>query len=142
MILHKNGLVTYYAHLHKLADELQPAYLAPQLASPVDVVPPHSVFTKEDFRKNYPAVPVHAGDVIGYSGITGMGMGHPTYYNWLRGKPYRANDEEHVHFAVSPLPAVTAEGHYIDPFNIHQYADAYPRYTDDWARLPGSLWLS
>lgn len=140
MILHKNGLVTYYAHLHRLADRVQAAYLAPQVLSPDDVVPPHTVFTKDDFCKNYPAVSVCTGDVIGYSGITGMGMGRRTYDNWLAGKPYAVNDEEHVHFALSPLPAVTADAPYVDPFGIHGLAEAYPAYSSNWA-LPRSLWL-
>jgi murein DD-endopeptidase MepM/ murein hydrolase activator NlpD len=140
LILHKNGLVTYYGHLHRLADSLQAAYCMPQV-SPGAVMPPHIGLDRKDFRR-YGAIRIPAGEVIGQSGITGMGRGTRTYDNWLRRKPYTVNDEEHVHFAISSLPALSTEAVYIDPFAIHAYAPSYPSYADNWSRLPGSLWLA
>ncbi|GEM_PF-5923451 len=140
VILHKKGLVTCYAHLHQLSDRLQAAYILPHDRSSDEVVAPFAALNARDFRHTYHAAKIKAGDIIGYSGITGMGKGVRTYDDWLAGKPYAVNDEEHVHFAVSTLPAVTASTQYIDPFGIHGLAEAYPSYDENWSVLPHSLW--
>jgi murein DD-endopeptidase MepM/ murein hydrolase activator NlpD len=139
-ILHKNGLVTYYGHLHRLSDPLQEAYRVPQDFPPDVVVPPFATLRAEDFQEHR-ACYVHAGDRIGYTGITGMGKGTRTYDNWRTGMPYTVNDEEHLHFAVSSLPALAAGTVFLDPFAKHAYASDYPKYTDNWRRLPNSLWV-
>lgn len=142
-ILHANGYVTFYAHLHRLSETLwKRAYVQPRQLAYGDIAPPIDSLKAEDFKSAHTSVSVKAGDVIGYSGITGMGLGQHTYYNWSRNMSYKANDEEHVHFAVSELPAMTGESVYIDPFDIYGYADAYPSYTSDWTKLTSSLWLS
>lgn len=142
IVLHANGLTTAYAHLHRLALALQRVYLKPFEHADGDVTAPITRLEAQDFHTTYPAVRIKAGEIIGFSGITGMGMGGRTYDNWRHNKPYRANDEEHVHFALSRLPAFTAETEYLDPFNIYgAHAADYPAYREDWSGLPGSLWL-
>jgi hypothetical protein len=86
-------------------------------------------------------VRVKADQVLGYAGITGMGWGQRTYDNWLRGIPYQSNDETHLHFALSDLPALDSETTFLDPFGVYSGLAAYPAYDTDWSTLLGSLWL-
>lgn len=142
VLLHDNGLVTVYGHLHRISPVIwNQTYTEPTQHPNGDVTSPLPSLGRKEFQKVYAAVKVKRGDVIGQSGITGMGIGAPTYPDWLQKRPYRANDEEHVHFAVCTLPALDAATAYIDPFGIHGYAAAYPSWETDWSALPNSLWL-
>ena len=141
IIVHSDGFTTTYAHLQAVAPQLNRAYIEP-LLSRSDAIPPFAPLQDLKSARQHGAVKVRAGQLIGYSGITGMGMGVRTYDNWLAGKPYRVNDDEHVHFAVSSMPALAAGTAYVDPFGIYGAAAAeYPAYMSDWSQLPGSLWL-
>lgn len=144
LILHENSLLTVYGHLHSLAPEFQVsnAYIKPTEEANSDLIPPILEVKAEDFGTKFPAVKVSAGQLIGYSGITGMGLGQRTYDNWLAGRPYEVCDEEHVHFAVSTLPGPEADGSVsFDPFGIRGLGATYPRSQNDWSKLSGSLWL-
>lgn len=136
-IVHPSGWRTVYGHLHKLAPAFEKAraYYPPEVTKTA-VNSTTRQFDPKDFGKKVKALPVKAGQVIGLSGITGMGIGQRTYENWLAGKPYEANDEEHVHFEV-----VNPDRQNVDPFGIYALSGKYPPMGADWSELPKSLWL-
>lgn len=142
-MLHDNGLLTFYGHLHRLSEPIwKQAYVAPLEYPNGDVASPITRLEARDFKKTYRSLRVKAGDIIGYSGITGMGMGVSTYRNWRKNVAYRANDEEHVHFAVCEPPAMLSDTNHLDPFGIYGPTEAYPHNAADWSQLPTpSLWL-
>jgi murein DD-endopeptidase MepM/ murein hydrolase activator NlpD len=142
VVIHSNKLVTVYGHLQRLAPELDPAYALPTATADGDILSALMPLRAEDVKTARRTVRVKAGQVLGLAGITGMGAGQRTYDNWLNSKPYRSNDEEHVHFAVSTLPSMAPETTYIDPFGIYGFAPDYPPYEADWSALLGSLWLA
>ena len=142
VVLHDNGLITCYCHLHRISPVLwNEAYLEPTRYPTGDVIPALMSLGVRDFKKTHTAVRVHRGETIGLSGITGMGVGRPTYMDWLQKRLYRSNDEEHVHFAVCTPPVLDASTTYIDSFGIQGYGSVYPSWEADWSTLPNSLWL-
>jgi murein DD-endopeptidase MepM/ murein hydrolase activator NlpD len=141
IILHRNHYATIYAHLHRIAPLIQPAYRQPLEYTNGDVLSALAPLRAEDIHNPRRAVRVKTGQVLGYAGITGMGWGQRTYDNWLRGARYRSNDEVHLHFALSDLPALDSETTFLDPFGVYGSLTAYPPYDTEWSTLPGSLWL-
>lgn len=144
IILHENNLITVYGHLNTLEPSLMVngMYVEPLEAANGDVNTSILELRRNEIGDKYPKIRVKAGQVIGYSGITGMGLGKRTFDDWKAGRPYRVNDEEHVHFAVSAMPGPGAEdAEQFDPFGIYGDLELYPSYKTDWSKLPNSLWL-
>lgn len=143
-IFHPNGWCTLYGHLHRLGRELIDAsvYYPPIQEVDGGFISKNISVSQNEVGRNVKALPVKAGQVIAYSGITGMGWGRPTYADWLAGKPYEVCDEEHLRFQVS-FSELNKKDEYesIDPFGMYKQNLAYPGLNEDWSLLADSLWL-
>lgn len=146
-ILHENGWFTYYGHLHKLIPEFEKAgaYYEPILQKNGDLYTNNLYESPEKYGSSIKAINVTRGQIIGYSGITGMGWGVKTYHNWIKVKPYKVCDEEHLHFQLAKHKTTNQSKIYniesIDPFGIYATFDKYPNIGEDWINLEDSIWL-
>jgi len=144
-ILHKNGWFSYYGHLHKLIPEFETAgaYYEPIRQDNGDLYTNNLYKPLQEYGKSIQAINVKKGQIIGYSGITGMGWGVKTYDNWVMGKKYAVCDEEHVHFQVSKLKDTDEiyKVDSIDSLGIYDTYENYPKSGEDWVSLNDSKWL-
>lgn len=138
-IWHGDGRYTQYAHLDSIPEHI-PFYTPEETDGALR--PRELTAPAESYGGTVPAYAVRAGEKIGESGMTGMGIGRRSYEDWRAGRPYATYASPHVHFAVfgGRDPESRAAPRW-DPFGIYDTAPQYPEDATLWPELPDSLWL-
>lgn len=146
-IWHGQGRYTQYCHLDRLANLewfSQPTAVdrhgEPSWQRHRVITAPVSQYRQAPF--------VRQGAVIGYAGMTGCGLGRPTFDDWIRGRDYVGVERDHLHMVTFGHRAPRSRrARRWDPFGLYGTAEQYPGPTLNWSdhqagQRHHSLWLS
>ncbi len=141
-IWHGRGRYTQYAHLHKVSPNI-PYYKPIVDKDSGDLRPAHLRDVVSEYGKGTKATKVKRGELIGYTGVTGIGWGKRCYEDWSTGKKYTYYDDPHLHFMVFGRRLSRSRNPVAiwDPFGIYGKAAQYPANKNEWHTLKNSLWL-
>ena len=141
-IWHGKGRYTQYAHLDKVLPIIP--YYRPIIDKDTgDLRPAHLRDAVSEYGKSVKVAKIKQGDLIGYTGVTGIGWGRRCYEDWLAGRDYTHYDDPHLHFMVfgKRLPRSRNTVAVWDPFGIYGKAAQYPKGKSRWHIMENSLWL-
>ncbi len=120
----ENGLYTAYGHLEKVAENIKffkPRKMGEKLWPVGHKLDPNS--------SNYPGTLVKRGEVIGFSGDSGLTWGYSDYPKRPDPSQFPSWDEEHLHFEVFERYGSRKKKRYFDPYGIKgeelDYPDSY-----------------